>query len=126
MILENIILIHLPTLPMYMILQTRTFTANLFQTIGVIFLLILIYFLHTPLHELAFYSLNYPFYLFPSYLNHAFVYFNQISATTYLSYVSSTCYRVYKLKLVHKLTTKHTLHSKVKLPIAQILDCCFA
>ena len=43
----------------------------------------------------------------------------------YLSYVSSTSLRIHKLKLVHKLITKHTLHSRVKLIITQNLDCCF-
>ena len=43
----------------------------------------------------------------------------------YLSYVSSTSYRIYKLKLLHKLTTEHTLHSRVNLSIMQNVDCCF-
>ena len=44
----------------------------------------------------------------------------------YLSYVSSTSYKIYKLKLLHKLTTEHTLHSGVKPSIAQNVDCCFS
>ena len=44
----------------------------------------------------------------------------------YLSYVSSTSYKIYKLKLPHKLTTEHTLHGRVKLSIAQNVDCCFS
>ena len=47
----------------YIILQTRTFNHKI-VSIGVISFL-LIYFLRTPLHGLAFYSLNYPLYLFP-------------------------------------------------------------
>ena len=39
----------------------------------------------------------------------------------YLSYVSSTSYRIYKLKLLHMLTTEHTLHSRVNLSITQKL-----
>ena len=50
-------------------------------------ILILIYFLCTPLHGLAFYSFNYPVCLFPSYLNLAFVYFKKINATIYLMYL---------------------------------------
>ena len=42
----------------------------------------------------------------------------------YLSYVSSTSYRIYKLKLVCKLTTEHPLHSRVNLSITQNLGCC--
>ena len=57
--------------------------------------------------------------LFPSYLNHAFVYFNVISATIYVMYLL-------RFKLQHALTTKHTLHSRVKLSITQNLDCCFS
>ena len=56
----------------------------------------LIYYLCTPLHEFTFYSLNYPFCLFLSYLNHSFVYFNQILATIYL-FVSSRSLRICKL-----------------------------
>ena len=44
----------------------------------------------------------------------------------YLSYVSSTSYKIYKLKLPHKLTTERILHSRVKLSIAQNVDCCFS
>ena len=44
-----------------------------------------IFFAH-PCDGLAFYSFNYPVCLFPLYLNHAFVYFNEISATIYLMY----------------------------------------
>ena len=40
-------------------------------------------------------------------------------------YVSSTSWRIYKLKLRHKLTTEHTLHSQVKLSITQNVDCIF-
>ena len=47
------------------------------------FLLILIYFLCIPLHGLSF---KYPLCLFPSCLNYAFVYFNQICATIHLVY----------------------------------------
>ena len=78
--------VNTPLHSSYMILQTRTFNHKI-VSIGVVFVfLILIYFLHTPLHGLAFYSFNYPLCLFPSYLNHAFVYFNEISATIYLMY----------------------------------------
>ena len=48
-----------------------------------------IYFLCIPLHGLAFYSLNYPLCLFPSYHNHAFVaiyIFQPNYATIYLMY----------------------------------------
>ena len=31
-----------------------------------------------------------------------------------------------KLKLIHKLTTEHTLHSIVKLSITQNIECCFS
>ena len=82
-------------------------------------ILILIYFLHKPLHELAFYRLKYPLRLFPSYLNLAFVYFNQICAIIYLMYPSSTSLRIHKLKLLYKLTTEHTVHSRVQLFITQ-------
>ena len=43
----------------------------------------------------------------------------------YLTYVSSNSYRIYKLKLLHMLTTEHTLHSRVNLSITQNIDCCF-
>ena len=90
---------HLNTSPHspYMILQTRTFYHEI-TSIGVI-LFLLIYFLYTPLHGLAFYSFNYLLCLFPSYLNHAFVYFNRISTTIYLMYLHT-------LKNLHaKITT---------------------
>ena len=32
----------------------------------------------------------------------------------------------YKLKLLHKLTTEHTLHGRVKSSITQNHDCCFS
>ena len=56
-------------------------------------LILLIYFLRTPLHGLAFHNFTYPLSLFPSYLNHAFVYFNQISVTIYLVYTHKHTYR---------------------------------
>ena len=71
-ILENIVLIHLSTLailPSNSHLQPQN-CVNRYR----FFLLILIYFLHTPLHGLAFYSFIYPVCLFLSYLKHAFVY----------------------------------------------------
>ena len=44
----------------------------------------------------------------------------------YISYVSSTSYRIYKLKLLHSYTYyRHTLHSRVNLSIMQNVDCCF-
>ena len=49
-------------------------------------LILLIYFLRTPLHGIVFYSFTYPLCLFPSYLNHAYIYVNQISTTIYLMY----------------------------------------
>ena len=48
----------------YMILQTCAFNRKIFFNRRHFFLLIL-YFLRIPLHELAFYSLNYPLCLFP-------------------------------------------------------------
>ena len=68
----------------YVILQTRTFNCKI-VSLGIIFFLLILYFLCTPLHELAFYNLIYPLCLFPQ-LNHAFEYFNQIYATIYLMY----------------------------------------
>ena len=120
-ILENNILICLPTF-LVLFFKLAPLTAKLSQYAS--------FFssnsLHTPLHGLAFYSFNHPLYLLPSYLNHAFVYFNQISATIYLIIISSTCYRIYKLKSLHKLTTEYTLHSRVKLSIPQNMVCCFS
>ena len=49
----------------------------------------------------------------------------QPNSCYYLSYVSSTSQRIYKLELLHKLTTEYTLHSRVKLSITQNLNCCF-
>ena len=43
----------------------------------------------------------------------------------YLSYVSSTSWRNYKLKFLHKFTTEDTLHSSIKLSITQKVDCVF-
>ena len=109
----------------YMILQICTFYHKIIS-IGVIFLLILLfYFLRTPLHELAFYSFTYPLCLFPSYLNHVFVCFNQISPTIYLMYPLHVKEFISWNWHVYKLTTEHTLHSRVKRSIAQTLDCCF-
>ena len=39
----------------------------------------------------------------------------KICASYTVSCVSSTSQNIYKVKLLHKLTTKHTLHSTVKL-----------
>ena len=61
----------------YMILRTHIFKHKI-SSIGVVSCLF--YFLCIPLHGLALYSLSYPLCLFPSHLNHAFVYFNQICA----------------------------------------------
>ena len=44
----------------------------------------------------------------------------------YLSYVSSASLGIYKLKLLHKLTTEHTLHNSIKPFIIQTLGCCFS
>ena len=67
----------------YMVLQTRIFNHESISIRIVIFL----HFLRTPLqHGLAFYNLNHPLCSFPSYLNHAFVYFNQVRVTIYLMY----------------------------------------
>ena len=43
-----------------------------------------------------------------------------------LPYVSPTSKAIYKLKLLHKLTTEHTLHNRVKSSITQNQDCCFS
>ena len=96
-----------------MILQTCTLNRKIIS-IGKVFLLI--YFLCTPFHELAFYCLNYALCLLLSYLNHAFVYYNQICATIYLMYPLQV------KEFVHKLTTEYTLHSSVKLSITQNID----
>ena len=48
------------------------------------------------------------------------LYIFQQNLCYYLSYVFSTSYRIYKLKLLHKLTTQHTLHSRVKFSIIKI------
>ena len=66
----------------YMILQTRIFYRKI-TSVGVV-LFSSNLFLRTPLHGLTFDSFNYLLCLFPSYLNYAFVYFNQISTTIYL------------------------------------------
>ena len=51
---------------------------------GQSFCLLILYFC-TPLHGFAFYSLTYPLCLFPSYLSHAFIYFNEtFTLCTYL------------------------------------------
>ena len=108
----------------YMILQTRAFNRKI-VSIGVLnsrfFLIILLYFLRTPLHELAFYRLNYPLCLFP----HNSTMRLYIS-TYYLFYVSFTSFRIYKLNLLYKRATEHTLHSTVFLSITQNVDCCFS
>ena len=94
---------------------------NYFNRRHFFLLILLIYFLLTPLHGLAFYSFTYPLCLFPSYLNHTLVYFNQISTTIYL--IILYMLRIYKVKLLHKLTTEHTLHSRVKFSLTQSVDC---
>ena len=33
--------------------------------------------------------------------------------------------KIYNIKLLHKFTTEHTSHSRVKLSIVQNLDCYF-
>ena len=104
----------------YMILQTPIFYHKIFS-IGVIFFL-LIYFLCTPLHGLAFYSLNYSLCFFP-HISTMPLYIFQPNFCYYLSYVSSTS--IYKVELLHKLTTEHTLHSRVKISITQNLNCYF-
>ena len=126
-ILENIVLIRLSTLPVWSF-KLAPSTAKIVSMCRFFSnsIVILIYFLRTPLHGFTFYNFNYPVCLLPSYLNHAFVYFNEISVTIYLMYPLHVTEFSYKLKLLHKLTTEHTLHSRVKLSITQNLDFCFS
>ena len=79
-------------------------------------------------HTLAWlhkHSLIYMVCLFLSYLSHAFVFFDEILCYC-LPYVFTTSKTIYKLKLLHKYTTEHTLHSRVKSSITQHQVCCFS
>ena len=68
-----------------MILQTRVKIVSIGILNSCFFLLI--YFLRTPLHELAFYRLNYPLCLFSHNSTvRLYNYFNQIYATIYFMY----------------------------------------
>ena len=111
----------------YMILQTRTFNRKI-VSIGVLnsrFFFLLIYFLRTPLHELVFYSFKL-FIMLVSLITQPCACIFQPNLCSYLSYVFSTSQRIYKLKLLHMLTTEQTLHCRVNLPITQNVDCCFS
>ena len=44
----------------------------------------------------------------------------------YLPYVYSISKTIHTLKLLRMLTIEYTLHSRVKLAIAQNVDCCFS
>ena len=54
-----------------------------------------------------------------------YVSFNQIYATIYLMY-PLLVKEFYKLKLLHTLTTEHTLHGRANLSITQNVDYCFS
>ena len=110
-IVENIILICLPLFPYdpsnWHLLQQNYFNRRRVS------LLILIYFLHTPLHGLAFYGFNYPLCLFPS----CFCIIILIKLVLLFNLCILYTLNNSQLKLLYKLTTEHTLHSRVKLPI---------
>ena len=74
---------------------------------------------------LAFDSLNYSLCLFPSYISTMPL---CILMKFVLLFILCIFYKLklYKLKLLNKLTTEHTLHSRVKLSITQNLDCYFS
>ena len=71
------------------------------------------------MNGLAVCGLVYLVYLFFSYLSHAFIFFDETCVTVYLMYPGTTSQAIYKLKLLHKLTTEHILHSRVKSSITQ-------
>ena len=96
----------------YMILQTRTFNRKI-VSIGVDFL-------HTPLHELAFYSFIIIQYACFPYISTMLLY---ISTKFMLQFILCIPYlKNLQAKIsytIHQLTTEHTLYSRVKLSIAQ-------
>ena len=94
--------------------QSRSFHRKIFQHFFLI--LIIIYFLRTPFgpHEWA-----------------CGLWISLFGILVFLIsqpclYIFPTSKAIYKLKLQHKLTTEHTLHSRVKSSITQNQDCCFS
>ena len=121
-ILENIIFIHPPTLPIWFFKLT-TLITKLFQyeSLMVIFS---IFSSHTYTWACILqFQLSITL---VSLISQSYLSIFQPYLCYYLSYVSLISYRMYKLKLLHKLTTEHTLHSRVKLSITKNLDCCFS
>ena len=110
----------------YMVLQTPIFNHKIIS-IGVLNSRFFLYFLRTPLQCLTWACiLQFKLFIMLVFLiSQPYLCVFQPNLCYYLSYVSSTSYKIYKLKLPHKLTTERALHSRVKLSIAQNVDCCF-
>ena len=121
---------HLDTSPhsSYMVLQTHIFNHKIIS-IGILNSRFFLYFLRTPLQWLTWACiLQFKLFILLVFLiSQPCLRIFQPNLCYYLSYVSCTSYKIYKLKLLHNLTTEHTLHSRVKLSIAhdQNIDCCF-
>ena len=107
-----------------MILQTRTSHHKIVSiaSIGVRFfflILILFYFLRTPLHGLAYYNLKFQSMLV-SFISQSLLNRFQYNLHYCLPYSCSTSRAIFSLILSFKVIPEHTLHSGVKYSIAQI------
>ena len=106
-----------------MILQTRTSHHKIVSiaSIGVRFFLIIIlfYFLRTPLHGLAHYKLKFQS-LLVAFISQSLLNSFQYNLYYCLPYSCSTSRTIFSFILSFKVIPEHTLHSRVKYSIAQI------
>ena len=104
-----------------MILQTRTSHHKIVSiaSIGVRFFLILLYFLRTPLHGLAYYNLKFQLMLV-SFISQSLLNRFQYNLYYGLPCSCSTSRTIFSFILSFKVIPEHTLHSRVKYFIAQI------
>ena len=88
-------------------------------SIGIVFFLILFYFLRTPLHGLAYYNLKFQSVLV-SFISQSLLNRFQYSLYYYLRYSCSISRAIFSLILSFKVIPEHTIHSRVKYSIAHI------
>ena len=107
---------------LHMILQTLTSHHKIVSiaSIGVRFFLVPFYFLHTPLHGLAYYNLKFQSVLVSFILSQSLLNRFQYNLYYCLLYSCSTSRTIFSLILSFEVVPEHTLHSIVKYSIAHI------
>ena len=105
--------------------KVHPFTAKYFNNISLFSNSNFLFSSHT-LEWLHNRSLNYLVCLFLSYLSHVFIFLMKLLLLFTLGIPYKQSKAIYKLKLLHRLTMEHTLHSRVKSSNTQTRDCCFS